>query len=417
MARIVHTDSVIRIEPGAVPPYDADNPLMRLLGAIEETRLVAAREAYDVQTLQYLFPIERLELYGPSAPNSDQLDATQQDIKTDFQKQNVRAVYLADTRAVRGWAVAGGQRVPFLHLSYRAGPDSALARAAGQLGDAVSCTLSLRGAAQVNVRAPYDPESGRYVIELWGRPQDGLRDLVDARGVAALDAGRLQGRTDLEFGAGDDFERLGVDAKDLRSISPRHLMHPVLPLHIDVRWAAGPDGGGASDPGEGAMRLGFEMQVRGWDAYLSVGTSPNPHGGVGFLEYRNLFSNYGGFAGSGELARQLEPWNLDAHGRKGHSSGDVENFFAVDYMDLHVLEPACGIGLHRHRDNQEVFLMLDGEGTMVVGDWVESDTRARCLEVRTLTAGHLAMLRGGNMHALVNPTDRRSSLFMFGGYD
>jgi hypothetical protein len=30
------------------------------------------------------------------------------------------------------------------------------------------------------------------------------------------------------------------------------------------------------------------MVVRGWDSYLSVGRSPNPHGGVGTLEYRNL---------------------------------------------------------------------------------------------------------------------------------
>jgi hypothetical protein len=37
--------------------------------------------------------------------------------------------------------------------------------------------------------------------------------------------------------------------------------------------------------------------------------------------------------------------------------------------------------------------------------------------VRPLTAGSLAMLRGGNLHALANPTDRRASLFMFGGYD
>ncbi len=33
---------------------------------------------------------------------------------------------------------------------------------------------------------------------------------------------------------------------------------------------------------------------------------------------------------------------------------------AVD-MDLHVLDPACGVGLHRHRENQEV-LMLDSDG-------------------------------------------------------
>lgn len=416
MAQLVHTDTVVRVPPGTVPPYDTDNPLLRLLRLVEETRLMAAREAYDATSLQHLFPLRHLELWGPSA-QPDQLDVTQQDDKTDFQKQNVRDFHLADTRAVRGWVVLEGRRVPFLQLSYRAGPDSDLARAAGALGESIGCTFSLRGGPPVTVRAPYDAESGRYVIELWGRSGDRLREFVDARGVAAIDAGRLQGRDDLGLGGDTELTREAADAKDVRSLAPGHVMHPVLPLHLDVRWSAAVDGGGASDPADGTTRFGFEMQVRGWDNYLSVGTSPNPHGGVGFLEYRNLFSNYGTFSGSGELARRLEPWNFDAHGRKGHASGDTEQFLAVDYMDLHVMEPGCGIGLHRHRDNQEVFLMLDGVGTMVVGDWADSGSRHRCFEVRSLVPGSLAMLRGGNLHGLMNPTDRRASLFMFGGYD
>lgn len=417
MAKLVHTDSVVRVEPGTTPNYDQDNPLQRLLRTVEETRLAAAREAYDVTSLQYLFPLTWLQTYGPSSPNSDQLDPTQQDTKTDFQKQNVRDFHLGDTRVVRGWVVLEGQRVPFLHLSYRAGPDSSLSVAAGGLADAIGCTFSVQAGAPTTVTAPYDAESGRYVIELWGRSGDDLRDFVDARGVAAIDAGRLQGRSDLEFGSGDEFDRVAVERRDLREVAPRHLMHPVLPLYLDVRWSAAADGSGASDPASGTTRLGFEMQLRGWNAYLGVGTSGNPHGGVGFAEFRNLFSNYWGYAGSGELARRLEPWNFDALGNKGHRSGDLEPFMAVDYMDLHALEAGCGIGLHRHRDNQEVFFMLDGEGTMIVGDWADSGTRHRCFEVRSLRAGHLAMLRGGNLHALMNPTDRRVLLFMFGGYD
>ena len=42
------------------------------------------------------------------------------------------------------------------------------------------------------------------------------------------------------------------------------------------------------------------MAFRGWRNYLGVGISPNPHGGVGFLEFRNLFSNYFGY----EVARR-----------------------------------------------------------------------------------------------------------------
>ncbi|KEF11652.1 hypothetical protein DF18_36065, partial [Streptomyces rimosus] len=86
----------------------------------------------------------------------------------------------------------------------------------------------------------------------------------------------------------------------------------------------------------------------------------------------HAFSEYGRWAGSDDLRRSLEPYNFDAFGRKGHAGGDVEPFLAVTYMDLHVLDPACGIGLHRHRDNQEVFLMLEGDALMVVGDWADS---------------------------------------------
>jgi mannose-6-phosphate isomerase-like protein (cupin superfamily) len=417
MVQLMHTDDVRRVDPGTTPPYDNNNPLLRLLTLVEQTRLIAAREAYDYASLQYLYPFTWLQLWGPSAPNQDQLDPTQQDVKTDFQKQNVADFHLADTRAVRGWGIVADQRVPFLQLSYRAGPDSVLAQS-GALGAAIAVTLSVRGGPVVSLRAPYDEESARYVVELWGTQQDRLRDRVDARGAAAFDAGLLLGRPDVVEGAGNDFDRLALDGKDVRGVSPRHLLHPVLPLYLDVRWTQQPDGGGAADPpGGGTIRLGFEMQVRGWTSFLGVGTSPNPHGGVGYLEYRNLFSKYGRYADSDELFRRLEPWNLDAYEHKGHASGDVEPFMAVDYMDLHVLEPACGIGLHRHRDNQEVFLMLDGDGYMVVGDWANSGTRQRSFEVRSLQPGHLTMLRGGNLHALMNPTDRRASLFMFGGYD
>ena len=46
-----------------------------------------------------------------------------------------------------------------------------------------------------------------------------------------------------------------------------------------------------------------------------------------------------------------------------------ESFMAVDYMDLHILEPDAIIGIHRHRDNQEGFLVMGGKALMVMGDW------------------------------------------------
>src|SRR5262249_22686823 len=63
MAQLVHSDSVFRVEPGRTPDYDADNSLMRLLGIVEQVRLIAAREVYDPTSLQYLFPLTYLQLY------------------------------------------------------------------------------------------------------------------------------------------------------------------------------------------------------------------------------------------------------------------------------------------------------------------------------------------------------------------
>jgi hypothetical protein len=415
--QIVHSDSVFRVDPGSPPDYNTNNPLLRLLSLVEQTRPIAEHECYEPDSLQYLLPLSWLQLYGPSPPNTDQLDPTQQDVKTDFQKQNVRDFHLADSRAIRGWANTGAWRGPFVQLSYRAGPDSALAQAA-QLGNRIGCNVSIPGGPQAQLQAAYDPASARYVIELWGLDAGALRGQLGPRGQAAFDAGLLTGRPDLIRGGGSDFDRGAVDSRDMRGVSAVHAMHPILPLYLDVRWSANPDGSGAGDPAGGAaMRFGFEMLVRGWNNFLRVGTSPNPHGGVGFLEYRNLFSTYGDFAGSPDLVRRLEPWNFDAFGHKGHASGEVEPFFAVEYMDLHVLEGGCGIGLHRHRDNQEVFLCLDGPGWMIVGDWADSGSRARAFEVRRLVPGQLAMLKGGNLHAYMNPSEFRSSLFMFGGYD
>lgn len=415
MPQLVHGDAVFRVDPGAPRDYDTDNAMVNLLGVVEKVRLAAERECYDPGALQHLLPLSWLELWGPSPPETDNLDPATQDNKTDFHKQNVRRFHLADTQAARGWAAAGDWRGPFLSLTYRGGPDSALSEAAGAtLGDAVGCVVSIRGRPQATLRAPYDPETDRYVVEIWGRDQGELRGPLGPRAQAAVDGGSLIGRPDLVSGGAADFERMAVDGRDMRGVSAQHTMHPILPLYLDVTWTAQPDGGGASD---GPHRLGFEMLVRGWDNYLQVGFSGNPHGGVGTLEYRTLLSNYGAYQASGELARDLEPYNFDAFGRKGHASGDREPFMAVDYMDLHILEPACGIGLHRHRDNQEIFFMLDGEGIMVIGDWADSGRRTRCFEVRRLAPGHFAMLKGGNLHGLMNPADAPASLFMFGGYD
>jgi hypothetical protein len=222
-------------------------------------------------------------------------------------------------------------------------------------------------------------------------------------------------RPDLIRGTTSAFNRHTLDHRFIVDVAPDHTMHPVLPLAIELAWADASEQTWDSQHGAN-YRYAFNMIVRGWDHFLRVGPSPNPHGGTGSLEYRTLASNYGRHGQMGELARALAPWSFNAFGSKGHG-GSREPFLAVDYMDLHILRGASGIGLHRHRDNQEVFLMMEGRGLMIVGDFCKMPERERCLEVRTLRAGHLAMLKGGQLHALANPTDEDSALFMFGGYD
>ena len=47
---------------------------------------------------------------------------------------------------------------------------------------------------------------------------------------------------------------------------------------------------------------------------------------------------------------------------------------------------------------KEVFFLLDGQALMVVGDWWKSPRRERCLEIRTLKAGHFALLKPGEIN-------------------
>lgn len=413
---LVHTDNIVPVKAGETPDYDHDNPLRKLIGLIERTEPAAGRRHYVTDTTQHLFPFEHLDLHGPSAPQTLVTDPRQQDVKTDFQKQNVRDFRTADAELARGWASVGDQLVPWLRLSYRAGPDSVLSAATGhQLGDAIQAWVRVgRGQGRM-IRIPYDERAGRYQVELWGHSGVGLAAALDPRGAASFAAGRLLAAPDLVRGTAADFDRPDIDERFMVEVSPDHAMHPVLPLHVEVAWS---DTSGKfwDSMGGANHQYEFNMVLRGWNHFLGIGNSVNPHGGVGSLEYRNLASNYGRYAALRELGRNPEGWSFDAFGRKDHGSR-FEPFLAVDYLDLHVLRGGSGIGLHRHRDNQEIFFMVEGRGMMVVGDWCLLDTRERCFEVRTLTSGHYAMLKGGQLHALANPTDEALSLFMFGGYD
>lgn len=414
---ILHSDRVARVPAGQTPNYNNSNPLLMLADLIEDMRLAVDREWYPRDGLQYLFPIASMEIYGPQGVDADLLEPERQDNKTDFQKQNLSSFALAPTQFVRGWVSTGSWTGPFLRVSYQGGPGTPLwDLCGGSPGTPIRLWIKLndRPCAQP-LFVPYNPESGRYEIEIWGYQGPDLRTILRDRSLAALNSGGLHVDPFLVTGNPDDFALEKVQDLDLRMVSPECTMHPILPLHIECAWAHSTLTKWDSQGGNN-YHYEFNMKLRGWDHYLAAGISNNPHGGVGILDYRNLISNYGRFAGSSELRRTLETWNFDAFGNKAPGTR-IEDFLAVDYMDLHVVRSECGIGLHRHRDNQEVFLMVDGRALMVVGDWCKIPDRERCLEVRTLRSGHMALLKGGNLHGLLNTTDERNLLFMFGGYD
>jgi len=419
---IVSGDKVFAVKPPSTIDYKSNNPLARLMTLLESIELGAERENYLLNHVQYLVPFNFLEMYGPSGNSWNVIDITQQDNKEDFQKQNIRDFRCTDTWIARGWATTRGDSNegdwtgPFLFLSYRGGPDSKLSQTSGhKLGAAIRVYLKIGNGAGVKLDVPYNPVTDRYEIEIWGYPGADLRAKLDVKGQAAFDRGGLVANPALIIGSYSDFAREGLDNRDMRTVAPANLMHPILPLTIELSWADKTETWWDSQGGAN-YHYQFNMIFRGWDNYLQVGISEAPHGGFGFLHYRNVLSNYFAFRNSGELGRDVEPWMFGADAAKS-SAPHYENFLALEYMDLHILKPECGIGIHRHRDNQEIFFLLSGTGVMVTGDWCQFPGRERSFEIRTMAAGSFSLIKPGNLHALFNVTDEDISLLMFGGYD
>jgi mannose-6-phosphate isomerase-like protein (cupin superfamily) len=419
---IVSGDKVFFVKPPASVDYKSNNPLSRLMSLLETVELSAERENYLLNQVQYLIPFDFLELYGPSGSSWNVADPALQDSKEDFQKQNIRDFRCTDTWIARGWATtrmdssADGWTGPFLFFSYRGGPDSKLSQTSGhRLGATIRLYLKVGDTAAVKLDVPYNPATDRYEIEIWGYPANDLRTKLDVRGVAAIDRGGLIANPAIAQGSYSDFAREGLDNRDMRTVFPTNVMHPILPLNLEVAWADKTETWWDSQNGQN-YHYQFNMIYRGWDNYLKVGFSEAPHGGFGFLHYRNVLSNYFEFRDSRELGRDVERWMFDANGNKSNALR-WEKSFSMEYMDLHILKPECGIGIHRHRDNQEIFFLLSGTGVMVTGDWCQFPSRERCFEVRTLMAGSFSLIKPGNLHALFNVTDEDISLLMFGGYD
>lgn len=415
--RMVSADPTpVIVPPGTEPDYNTSNPLMRLASLFERCQVAAEREHYAHDLLQVLLPIQTVTLYGPRSPNESITDAARQDF-VDFQKQNVQDFTLGDSTLMRGWVTVGLWTGPFLRISYRGGPDSELARASRQvLGAQLRLFLKVGDVATKELlHVPYNAETDRYEIEIWSYAGSNLREQLDAKGRAAFDRGELIARADLVQGSAESFDRTTIEGRAMPSVEPNHALHPIRTLRVELAWADHSLAFWDSRAGANYV-YEFSMVVRGWDHYLKVGGSLNPHGGIGRLEFRNLLSNYFEFAGSSELGREVSPWSFDAfHGKAPVTRR--EPFLAVDYIDLHIVRPNGGIGLHRHRDNQEIFMVLENESLMIIGDWCEMPSRMRAFEIRMLRAGHFALLKPGQLHGLLNPTDEDIPLLMFGGYD
>ncbi len=162
---IVHSDAVVRVEPNTNPNYNSDNSLVKLLKLRQKAQLGAEREHYLTDSLQYLFAYDYLELYGPSTPDTDIFDPTQQDNKNDFQKQNVKDFRTTDSHLIRGLVTAGDWTGPFLRLSYRGGPDSKLSQLANhQLKDKIKLFLKVNNGNSAIITVPYNETSDRYEV-------------------------------------------------------------------------------------------------------------------------------------------------------------------------------------------------------------------------------------------------------------
>lgn len=413
--QFVTTDEVVQVPEGTSPSYNIENPILKVEKAVEKNKLAAEFEYYDLPSLQYLFQYSHLKLYGPQGKDAAILDPIQQDNKEDFQKQNINDFTLGNTFVVRGWVKINDWKGPFLKLSYSATDTTLYEKGNNNLGNQIKLFLKIGDLAVPELlTVPYNDEADRYEVELWGYPGGNLAEQLDEKGRASLANGTILVRPDIIYGTVDDFQVENLSNIAIAEHSVNHLMHPILPLDLELAWADKTETFWDSKGGEN-YRMQFGMAFRGWNNFLKAGISANPHGGLGFLEFRNLFSNYFEHKQRNQLGRKLESWNIDANGQKG--AREAEKFMTVDYMDLHVLRPSCSIGIHRHRDNQEVFFMMEGQGLMVVGDFMSFEDRERCFEVRTMKTGDLTLCKAGQLHALFNLTDTNIKLFMFGGYD
>lgn len=71
----------------------------------------------------------------------------------------------------------------------------------------------------------------------------------------------------------------------------------------------------------------------------------------------------------------------------------------VDYVEI---PPGCSIGEHLHGDNEELYFIIDGKGSMTVND-----------EAMEVSAGDLIVNKRGWKHGLTNESDRELKVLVW----
>lgn len=71
------------------------------------------------------------------------------------------------------------------------------------------------------------------------------------------------------------------------------------------------------------------------------------------------------------------------------------------YIHEDTLEPGVSIGLHTHRGDEEIYVILEGEGTMQVDG-----------ETLAVAAGDVCLTRDGHSHSLANTGTRTMRLLV-----
>ncbi len=97
----------------------------------------------------------------------------------------------------------------------------------------------------------------------------------------------------------------------------------------------------------------------------------------------------------------------DCHGGSGNlecrlvlDAGDTE---AIAFMHDDRLEPGAVIGEHTHEGSEEVYLVVEGHGTMIVDG-----------EERPIGPGDVSVCRSGHSHGIRNSPDGTMRLIVVG---